>query len=390
MPAAERRDKIAKQMSIQKALKTELKQTETLQCEIRKLKVVVKHQTARLQQRIENLQQENQELLEEADILNDRHQSHTEELRYMQNEFLCIKGHLEKLRGDMESLDRALQTSIAQGKRAPRQNEQLETSIFKLKERQEFTCVLMDNTISSIDEIINEYVPEKIEYKGVEDHKTIEQIEKEEKEARMVEQKEVKVKRDASKTGGVIAAGDDDADDTVSLSIETPQQKEAEMNRRAKDLFRLHQSMFKEYVEKKKEENPPRRFKDFFEDYREKVLGEEAIRQERRRRKRDSQIEMLEKVRRKQSDLFKQVSVMLNNENMSDFFTIEEGIDEASNDTNSVDMEQKPATIKPVSDAISVSSAMTDSTAADEKLISLSGGNLNDVFKQYKQAKASL
>jgi len=396
----------------------------SLQFELQQWKELYHKEQRQLQRRIDTLEVENIDLLQEQDILNDRHQSHTEELRYMQNEFLCIKGHLLKLRNDMESLDGLLlsqqQKQRQQQKRSREETdlaEKVEGAIFKLKERQEFTCVFMENTISSIDEILNEYIPEKPEYTLVEDHKTSEEViqevkarelqqEEEEREPRRLVKGLSEQEKDAQldeEEEGELGVFSNSLNSSLAfqfpevqpeLGIVTPAMKEAKLNEETLNLFMEQQQMFAKYMEESRSDQTTsenrsgtnKRFKGWFEEKRDNWREEESLR-ELRHKKRQSQSVMLGKVTQMHSNAFQKVTKM----KLDHDEQVEEdrkgrqpsvlkmvlkmvGVEEGGSSWDAKDSSQsdKPSE-KEIQDKLE-----------EQMRISLTEANLNDVFKQYQ------
>ena len=388
-----------------------------------------------MQHRIDTLELENTDLLQEQDILNDRHQSHTEELRYMQNEFLCIKGHLNKLRNDMESLDGLLieqQLQQRQQKRSREEHqlaEKVDEAIFKVKERQEFTCVFMENTISSIDEILNEYIPEKVQYKDVDDHKTTEEVIQEAKLREMREEEELRQRRELEKQlleqlaqEAPVLEVDDEAqgsnftssssqlgnslssslalhfpDEHLSeLGIATPAMKEAKLSQEAQSLFKEQQKMFAEYITESRSdlaetESSAARFKGWFEEKREKWKEEESMK-ELRQKKRQSQAVMMHKVKQMHSDTFHKVTEMKLHHHEQEQEEEEKerrltrlrmgGVDENGAFQNS-STDAPVVVTKPAEEQVS-------NFLEEEEMRFSMNKDLNDYFKQYKDHSQSM
>lgn len=384
-----------------------------------------------MQHRVDTLELENTDLLQEQDILNDRHQSHTEELRYMQNEFLCIKGHLQKLRNDMESLDSLLveqqikQQQHKQSREEAQFTEKVEEAIFKVKERQEFTCVFMDNTISSIDEILNEYIPEKIEYEDVEDHKTTEELIQEAKEREMREEEELRQRREmerllleqeqeileqedeaqgsnftssSSQLGNSASSAIDfqlPNEHVSEFGIETPAMKEAKLSQETHILFKEQQQMFAKYIAESRSDLATTeslaivRFKGWFEEKRDKWREEEGMK-ELRRNKRQSLNVMMHKVKQMHSDTFRKVTEMKlhhheqeeqekdRKERRSTLLKTGGIVDGLFRDAST-----PVAVVKPTEEQV-------NNLLEEELRFSVTKGDLNDFFKQYKASHSGL
>ncbi|CAJ1943859.1 unnamed protein product [Cylindrotheca closterium] len=403
----------------------------SLQSELQQWKDMYHKQQREMQHRIDTLEQENTDLKQEQDILNDRHQSHTEELRYMQNEFLCIKGHLNKLRNDMESLDGLLidqQLQQRQQKRSREEHqmaEKVEEAIFKVKERQEFTCVFMDNTISSIDEILNEYIPDKVQYADVEDHKTTEEVIQEAKLREMREEEELRQRRELEKQlmeqlkqeadDAQLVEDDGDAQDSnftssssqlgnsvsstlalqfpdehlSELGIETPAVKEAKLSQEAQHLFKEQHKMFAKYIAESRSdvaETEPAaiRFKGWFEEKREKWREEENMK-ELRQKKSQSQAVMMHKVKQMHSETFHKVTeIKLHHHEQA------EEEKERRSTLLKIDGEDKNGMDGPGAVPEPAEDQVSDLPEEEALRFSMNKGNLNDYFKQYKDHSQSV
>ena len=130
--------------------------------EVKRLHESERDMSVRYQQRIQELEEETTDLKEENDTLQDRHEAHTEELRFLQTELFCVKSHLEKLKKELGNF----QTLVQQGaeanssfwKSAPNY-EELEDTSQRICDRQDFTIMVLDTTVKSLEEILEEYVP---------------------------------------------------------------------------------------------------------------------------------------------------------------------------------------------------------------------------------------
>jgi len=399
----------------------------SLQSELQQWKDMYHEQQKDMQHRIDRLEEENNDLLQEQDILNDRHQSHTEELRYMQNEFLCIKGHLQKLRNEMEALDGHLNE---QQKKQNRQKmtreehllaEKVEESIFRVKERQEFTCVFMENTIASIDEILNEYIPEKVEYTDVDDHKTMEEIIEEAKLREMREEEELRKRREIERqmqeellqlqllqeqedvvehdSNGRGSEFTDDTNDNAidfdksistmvafdehfsELGIETPAMREAKLFQETQSLFKEQQEMFARYIEERRSDeatSSTTRFKSWFNEKREKWLEEEEMK-EVRRKKRQSMAVMMHKVKQMHSDALEKVTET----KLYRFEKEQQQKERRSNLVKLGNIDGNSPVPKPTEEEVK-------SKLEEDLRFSFTKGDLNDYFKKYKNSHSHM
>ena len=168
-----------KQSSLLPQLVDAQKQIVAMQWELKSLKATSqdeREQSKELHRRIQELEEDNADLSAEKETMEDRHESHMEELQFLQNEFFCIKSHLVKLKNEMTEFNKILNWSNQSGisligesqgggwfsSNKPKDQPdptQFENMASRLVDRQEFTVLVLDSTITSLKEILEEYVP---------------------------------------------------------------------------------------------------------------------------------------------------------------------------------------------------------------------------------------
>mmetsp|Transcript_13425 Transcript_13425/g.32343 ORF Transcript_13425/g.32343 Transcript_13425/m.32343 type:complete len:379 (+) Transcript_13425:146-1282(+) len=332
--------------------------------------------------------------------------------------------------------------------------EKVEEAIFKVKERQEFTCVFMDNTVSSIDEILNEYIPDKVEYKDVEDHMTTEQLILEAKEREMREEEELRQRRElerqlveqqqllllqqeeaalimekeddahgsdftSSSLGGSVNSGialqfSPEEEQLSELGIETPAMREAKLSQETQNLFKEQQQMFAKYIQECRSVDqattttttedtgtPTKttatttsttRFKGWFEEQRDKWREEEDMK-ELRRRRRQSQAVMMHKVKQMHSNAFHKVTEMkLHHHEQEEErkFSLTRSNMGVLGEESSTNDHHPPAAATATKKQPPITEEEATELLEEELRFSLTKGNLNDFFKQYKDSHSEM
>jgi cell division protein FtsB len=135
------------------------KKVVALQWELQMSHNVSHAQASALRRQMQKLEGEIDDLKDEKATLNDRHDSHMEELTFLQCQLFMVHRHLVKLKNEVEQFQESLGTGGFWGTRS-KSNSQTETCE-RLQIRQEGTIIVLENTIGSLKEILEEYVPLK-------------------------------------------------------------------------------------------------------------------------------------------------------------------------------------------------------------------------------------